>query len=103
MTKYDIIEQMAKERCVERIVQTICKVSRVELDDLAQMIYEALLMYDEKKILSLHEKQQMNYFIVRIVQNQFYSGNSQFHTFFRKDQKRQVDVGLVANRLTDEK
>lgn len=102
MTRYDIIEQMAKERRVEQIVKTVCKVSRVELDDLAQMIYEAMLLYDERKIVSLYEKGQINYFVVRIVQNQFYSGTSQYHAMFRKEQTRHLDVGLVANRLSDE-
>lgn len=103
MTAYDIIEELAEHRAVEEIVHTVCKVARSELDDLAQMIYEALLMYDEKKIVSLYTKGQINYFIVRIVQNQFYSETSQFHAQFRRESRRcSIDVTEVEKAYDEE-
>lgn len=102
MNKHDIIERLAYERVVERIVKTVCKIKRTELEDLAQMIYEAMLLYDEKKIVSLYTKGQINYFIVRIAQNQFYSNTSKFHALFRKEQRGHVDASLFANTIADE-
>lgn len=101
MTKYDIIEVLARERRVEQIVHTVCKVARSDLDDLSQMIYEAMLLYDDQKIISLYSKGQINYFIVRVVQNQYYSVNSQFHAQIRKFGRQAVDVGKVANTISD--
>lgn len=95
MTKHEIVARIAEERRVEDIVSKVCKVSRVELDDLAQMIYEAMLLYDESKIVSLYEHGQLNYFIVRIVQNQFYSKTSQFYALFRKLSQRSIDVSSI--------
>lgn len=92
MTKGEIIARVASERRVEDIVARVCKVSRIELDDLAQMIYEAMLLYDEAKIVHLYERGQLNYFIVRIVQNQFYSKTSQFYALYRKMSRYSVDA-----------
>ena len=97
MTKQEIVARLAVERRVEGIVARVCKVSRVELDDLSQMIYEAMLMYDEEKIVHLYERGQLNYFIVRIAQNQFYSKTSQFHALFRKPMLHSVDASLLTN------
>lgn len=102
MTAHDIIAKLAQERVVEQIVQTVCKVSRSELDDLAQIIYEAMLRYDEQKIIALWERNQLSYFIVRIVQNQFYSETSPFYTLFRKFSRRSAPVDAVANKQDDE-
>lgn len=102
MTKYDIIAELAAQRRVEEIVRVVCKVARSDLDDLSQMIYEAMLLYNDEKILSLYTKGQINYFIVAVVRNQFYSDTSQYHYAFRKYQLRAVNVDAVANIPDDD-
>jgi hypothetical protein len=52
--------------------------------------------------VSLYTKGQINYFIVRIAQNQFYSNTSKFHALFRKEQRGHVDASLFANTIADE-
>ena len=81
MTAREYIESLAKERMVERIVR-----ATVGHDDLSQnewdcvqMIYEAILRYDEDKIEDLGDKGQLNFFIAGIARNMIHSKTSRYH------------------------
>lgn len=90
-----IIETLAKERRVEALVENIAHQSlTADLKDLCQMVYMILLEYDEEKLLDLWENDQINFFLVRIIINQYRSSNSPFHTIFRKFQERCVYMGV---------
>lgn len=100
--KMTIIETLAKERRVEAMVENIAHHSlTADLKDLCQMVYLVLLEYDEDKLQYLWENNQINFFLARIIINQYRSSNSQFHTIFRKFQERSVSLGVGAN-ITDE-
>ena len=92
--KMAIIESLAKERRVERLVENIAhEEMNADLKDLAQMVYLILLEYDETKLRDLWDNGQMDFFIVRIILNQYRSSNSPFHTIFRKFRERSVTIG----------
>lgn len=57
------------------------------------MVYLILLEYDEQKLQDLWENNQMNFFIVRIIVNQYNSVNSPFYTTFRKF-RRMIDESV---------
>ena len=96
--KVTIIETLAKERRVEALVENIAHQSlTADLKDLCQMVYVILLEYDEEKLLDLWENDQINFFLVRIIINQYRSSNSPFHTIFRKFQERCVYLGVGAD------
>ena len=61
------------------------------------MVYMILLEYDEVKLQDLWVNAQMNFFLVRIILNQYRSSNSPFHTIFRKFQERSVYMGVGAD------
>lgn len=61
------------------------------------MVYMILLEYDEAKLQDLWENDQMNFFLARIILNQYRSSNSPFHTIFRKFQERSVYMGVGAD------
>lgn len=87
MNKTEIIEQIAKERMVETMVQNIAHQAlsaNADLSDLCQMVYLILLEYDEEKLQDLWEHKQMRFFIARVIVNQYRSSYSPFHTIFRK-------------------
>lgn len=93
MTKRDIIETLGKERRVEHLVENIahrelCPV----LEDLCQMVYLILLEYDEDKIQDLWDNGEINFFIVRIILNQYRSKNSPFFAQWRKFQNRSLSI-----------
>ena len=96
--KMTIIETLAKERRVEALVENIAHHSlTADLKDLCQMVYLVLLEYDDDKILDLWENEQINFFLARVIINQYRSSNSPFHTIFRKMQERCVYMGVGAD------
>lgn len=92
--KETIIETLAKDRRVEALVENIAHHSlTADLKDLCQMVYLILLEYDASKLQDLWENDQINFFIARIILNQYRSSNSPFHAIFRKYQKRSLSIG----------
>lgn len=92
--KETIIETLAKDRRVEAMVKNIAHHSlTADLKDLCQMVYLILLEYDESKLQDLWENDQINFFIARIILNQYRSSNSPFHAIFRKYQERSLSIG----------
>ena len=61
------------------------------------MVYLILLEYDETKLMDLWENDQINFFLARVIVNQYRSSNSPFHTIFRKFQERSVYMGVGAD------
>jgi hypothetical protein len=94
VNKQTIIETLAKERRVEALVENIAHHSlTADLKDLCQMVYLILLEYDESKLQDLWENEQMNFFLARIILNQYRSSNSPFHSIYRKYQERSLSIG----------
>lgn len=89
----EIIDQLARERRVETMLANIAKkpVSG-NLEDLCQMVYLILLEYDEGKIVDLWENGQINFFLARILLNQYRSTNSPFYKLFRKYESKATDI-----------
>lgn len=92
MNKIEVVELLAKEQRVEYLVQVICKVTSPILADLAQMIYLALLEYDDDKIVEIYEQGQINFFLVRIIKNQWLSTTSPFYHLMRKFSRRSNEM-----------
>ena len=87
MGKNEIVNEIAKGKMVEQMVQNIAHQSLSDdLKDLCQMVYLILLEYDEQKLQDLWSNNQMNFFLARIIINQFRSSNSPFHMIYRKFQ-----------------
>ena len=96
--KMTIIDTLANQRRVEALVENIAHHAlTADLKDLCQMVYLILLEYDETKLLDLWENDQINFFLARIIINQYRSSNSPFHTIFRKMQERCVYMGVGAD------
>lgn len=71
----------------EKLVETICKnigVSPKYMDDLVQEIYLILLEYNQTKLQEIYDKGQLNFFITRIIKNQWCSNTSPFYRKYRK-------------------
>ena len=96
MNKYEIAERLARERVVERLV---CNIARTRLSsdlaDLCQMVYLIILEYDEEKIVDLWENGEMNFFLARVILNQFHSVKSPYHALFRRWQTRLTSIQPV--------
>lgn len=86
MTAREYIEQMAREGRVETIVRGTAghDVLTPDEKDCVQMIYEALLRYDEAKIADLGSKGQLGFFAAGIARNMLLSKTSRYHYEIRK-------------------
>lgn len=103
MTRREIVEQLAREQRVETMLRNIAKTPiTADLQDLCQMVYLTLLTFDESKIVDLWEKEQINFFIARILMNQYQSVKSPFYALFRKRQRKQVPIEDYLNIADDE-
>ena len=85
---------LADERRVETMVENIAhRALTDDLKDLCQMVYVILLEYDEERLRDLWDNGQINFFLARIIINQYRSSTSPFHAMFRKYQERSVSIG----------
>ncbi|WP_418981739.1 hypothetical protein [Alistipes sp.] len=85
-TRRELVERLAQEGLVERLVSNVCHRHHTAIPDLAQMVYEALLGYDERKLLRMYGQGALNFFLVRIIANLYFSKTSPYHRQIRKFQ-----------------
>lgn len=103
MTRREIVEQLAREQRVETMLRNIAKTPiTADLQDLCQMVYLTLLTFDESKIVDLWERDEINFFIARILMNQYQSVKSPFYALYRKRQRKQVPIEDYLNIADDE-
>lgn len=84
MTKRELIDNIARDGLVERLVANVCHRRHRFLSDLVQMVYEALLKYDGQKLLRIHQRGALNFFIVRVIGNLYFSQTSSYYRQIRK-------------------
>ena len=97
-----IVETLARERRVEQMVVNIAHQTLTpDLEDLCQMVYLILLEYDEVKLQDLWENDQINFFLARVILNQYRSTNSPFYALFRKFQEKSIPLEDMGKRRRD--
>lgn len=83
-----IIKELAEEKVVEDIIRNM-KISvnedKENLEDLAQDIYMDLMEKDAEKIEGLYERNELRYYISRIVVNNIHSKNSPYYVKYKKN------------------
>ena len=87
MTKYEVVDIIAKEHIVERIVNKLLSSSKNPFDcseDLIQDIYLLLLQKDDDLIVNLYNKGEIAYYLLRVARNQLLSKNSPYYTKYIK-------------------
>lgn len=98
ITKNEIINTLAKNRRVEQLVVNITHHElTADLKDLCQIVYLVLLEYDESKLQDLWENNEMDFFLARVIMNQYRSFNSPFYYQIRKFKARCVFMGSTAD------
>ena len=100
MTKYEIINIIARENLVERIVNKLLSSSRNPFDcpeDLIQDVYLLLLQKDDDLIVNLYNKDEIGYYILKVVRNQLLSVNSPYYQKYIRFQSHNDDITQAAN------
>lgn len=96
--KMTIIKTLASEGRVEAMVENIAHHSlTADLKDLCQIVYLVLLEYDEEKLQDLWENNQMNFFLARVIVNQYRSVNSPYYYTIGKYKDMSVSMGVGAD------
>lgn len=101
MTRREIVERVARERRVEKFIMNVARASRLapDLEDLAQMVYLALLTYDADKIVDLWEHDELGYFIARIILNQYRSVDSPWRDTFHRHGIHYTDITEYIDKI----
>lgn len=101
MTRFEIVETLARQQRVETFIRNVARTSRLapDLQDLAQMVYLALLTYDEDKIVDLWESDAIDFFIARIILNQYRSRDSPWRDIFHRHGIHYIDIATISDKL----
>ena len=105
MTKYEVIDIIAKEHLVERIVNKLLSSSKNPFDcseDLIQEIYLLLLQKDDDLIVNLYNKDEIGFYLLKIARNQLLSKNSPYYTKYIKFKAQSDDITQAANTIFEE-
>ena len=86
MNKAQVIEEIARREVVEKLVRNITHRTDSTMKDLSQIVYEALLKTDEKRITEIWEQGEtsVNCYCCAIIRNQYFSDSSQFYYDFKR-------------------
>lgn len=105
MTKYDVLDIIAREHLVDRIVNKLLSSSKNPFDcpeDLIQDVYLLLLQKDDNLIVNLYNKGEIAYYLLRVVRNQLLSKNSSYYYKYIKLGAQSDDLTQAANTITTE-
>ena len=105
MTKYVVIDIIAREHLVERIVNKLLSSSKNPFDcseDLIQDLYLILLQKDDDLIVNLYNKDEIGFYLLKIVRNQLLSKNSPYYTKYIKFRSQSDDISEAAHIPTED-
>lgn len=91
MTKYEIVDSIARLKIVERVVSSMGSQSPYT-EDLAQDIYEALLKKPDELVKSLFDNGQLTFYIIKMVKNNIFSKTSPFYRDYERYRKNADDL-----------
>lgn len=100
MTKYDVVDIIAREHLVERIVNKLLSSSKNPFDcpeDLIQEIYLLLLQKDDDLIVNLYDNGELAYYLLKIARNQLLSANSPYYQKYIRFQSHNDDITQATN------
>lgn len=105
MTKYEVIDIIAREHLVERIVNKLLSSSKNPFDcpeDLIQDIYLLLLQKDNDLIVNLYNKDEIGFYLLKIARNQLLSKNSPYYTKYIKFRAYSDEITQATNIPTED-
>ena len=105
MTKYEVVDIIAREHLVERIVNKLLSSSKNPFDcpeDLIQDIYLILLNSDENLIVALYNKGELGFYLLKIAKNQLLSANSPYFYKYIKFRVQSDDNAEAAHIPTED-
>lgn len=92
MTNNEIVEKLAKNKEIEKMIINCAKCSNPWFDDLANDLYLDLMTKKDGFLQELEDKNQLNFFLSRMVMNNIVSKNSPFYTNYMKWEQRRSEL-----------
>lgn len=92
MTINEIIEELARNKVVEEIISNISKGTFKDTEELAQDIYLDLLTKSPELIIGLYERNELKFFITRMVRNNLFSHNSPYFQKYQRWNERRSEI-----------
>ena len=100
MTKYDVLDIISRDHLVEKIVFKLLPASKNPFDcpeDLIQDLYLILLNSDENLIVTLYNKGELGFYLLKIARNQLLSVNSKYYYTYIKLGANSDDISEAAH------
>lgn len=98
-TAREIVEVLAREKRVEALCENVCR--RRGLDDLAQLVYMYLLDSPDALLSDLYENGQINFYIVRMIKNQYFKPRTKYYNEIVKFAARSVAISYKDYEKTE--
>ena len=105
MTKYEVINIIAREHLVEKIVNKLLSSSKNPFDcpeDLIQDIYLLLLQKDDDLIVNLYNKDEIGFYLLKIARNQLLSKNSPYYQKYIRLLANSDEINKATNIPTED-
>lgn len=87
------VERLARGHRVETMVRNVARSSLTPiLKDLCQCVYEILLRCDPGRLEEMERRGELDYFVARVILNQYRSATSPFHMEMRRFSALSSDI-----------
>ena len=95
MTNNEVVEKMAREGMVRKIINKVTDNGSKALDpsslgDLENDIYLSLL--EDEKLVAIYEQKHLNFYVARIVMNNIASSSSRYYRTYILPRKRDLEI-----------
>lgn len=103
MARHDIVEELARHKAVEQIVERVArKADKATRDDLVQTVYTIMLTYPAERIEGMNARGELPFWIVAVTRNQYNGGPlaRQLRSFSARCESLYTRAG--EERFTDE-
>ena len=100
MTKIEVVDIIARDHLVEKIVFKLLPASKNPFDcpeDLIQDLYLILLQKDDDLIVNLYNKDEIGFYLLKIARNQLLSKNSPYYQKYIRFQSNSDDITQATN------
>ena len=105
MNKYEVIDKIARDSTVEKIIYKLLPSSKNRFDcpeDLVQDIYILLMEKDDDLIIGLYDKGELGYYLLKIAKNQLFSDHSPYFYLYIKFGQQIDDLEKAAHIITED-
>ena len=100
MTSNQIINELAKNKVVEKLVANISpEGDSPDTSDLSQLIYLTLLEKPNSLIEDLYSKGELIFYVIRIITRNVYSTTSPYYRTIKKFKNKTTDIDDFKNQL----